>query len=341
MGRDSKTDKIIAAWLLICCALVFVTLVQGGVTRLTRSGLSIVEWKPVSGVVPPLTASQWSETFEKYKATPEYRLENQGMSLDEFKSIFWREWSHRVLARATGLAFLLPFLYFALSGQVAKRMVPRFVGMAALVAFQGALGWYMVYSGLVKDPRVSHYRLTSHLLVACAFYSLMFWSALDLLFPRSREGATANDRLKRMGIWVIGLLSVTIASGGLVAGLKAGFLYGTFPLMGGHWLPVHMFELRPVALNFLENRTTVQFDHRILGMLTGLAVCLFWLKASAKDLPSPGKTAVHVLPFFLALQIALGVLTLVYSVPVPLAASHQANALILLTLCLSVQHRLC
>ncbi len=326
--------KPLGVWLLACCALVFLMVVTGGVTRLTHSGLSIVEWKPVVGAIPPMGEAAWTEEFAKYQLTPEYQRINAGMSLDEFKSIFWMEYLHRLLGRVAGLTFVLPFLYFAYAGRIGKESVLRLALIALLWAGQGALGWYMVKSGLVLDPHVSHYRLTAHLLAACILYAAMLWTALDWLRP---AGGLANPALARLTTVAVGLVFVTIASGGLVAGLRAGLVYPTFPKMGESWLPIYPMDLRPWWTNFFDNQVVVQSDHRVLaGLLTALVAAL-WARGRSWNGPRLG---FHLLMAAVLVQAALGALTLVFLVPVPLAALHQANALLLLGAALLTRHDL-
>lgn len=331
-------NRRIALWLLACCALVFIMVVLGGVTRLTRSGLSIVEWDPIMGAIPPLTQTQWDATFDQYKQTPEYRKVNTGMSLSEFKSIFWVEYAHRLFGRSIGLAFFLPFLYFLIKGSIGRPLVPKLVTMFMLGGLQGALGWYMVRSGLVDEPRVSPYRLTAHLALAVVIYSYIFWTALGLLFP---AGAKAGvRRLRRFGLAVTGLVFAMILSGGFVAGNKAGFAFNTFPLMNGRFAPEGLYALQPWWTNLFENIATVQFNHRLIAYLLLLAIPAYWYAAQRFALPNRVHYALHALLAMLAIQVALGIATLLYIVPVPLAAAHQAGALVLLTLALFVNHGL-
>ena len=229
---DSVARRQIALWLFICSAMVFAILVVGGVTRLTHSGLSIVEWKPIVGVIPPLNQSEWDETFEKYKKTPEYQKVNHQMELDEFKGIFFWEYWHRVLGRLIGAVFLLPFLYFWLRRKIDRPLVPKLLGIFVLGGLQGAMGWYMVKSGLVDDPRVSQFRLTAHLSLAFLIFISMMWVALDLLTARQRSTASeALRKLQRTGIMLAILAFYTVVTGGFVAGIRAGKAYNTFPLM--------------------------------------------------------------------------------------------------------------
>lgn len=328
----------VAAWLLLCCALVFAIVVVGGVTRLTRSGLSIVEWQPILGTLPPVTEAQWQETFGKYKLTPEYRKVNQGMSLDAFKGIFWWEYFHRLLGRLIGLAFLLPLLWFWWRGRIDPPLALKLAGIFVLGGLQGALGWYMVQSGLVDDPRVSQYRLTAHLTLALAIYAAMLWTALGLLY---RDSAAANAAPLRKAAWVItGIVVYMAVTGGFVAGIRAGAAYNTFPLMNGHWVPPEIFLLEPWYLNFFNNMATVQFDHRLGAWVLAVLAPWFWLRARRAALTPRARLAVDLLLGALALQIGLGIATLLLAVPVALAAAHQGGAVLLLSAALLVNHAL-
>jgi len=331
-------DKPIAVWLLTCCALIFAMVVLGGVTRLTHSGLSIVEWDPIVGAIPPLTQTQWEETFDQYKQTPEYRKINVGMSLLAFKGIFYVEWAHRLLGRLIGVVFLLPFLYFLVRRQITRALVPKLVMMFVLGGLQGALGWYMVKSGLIDIPRVSPYRLTAHLAFAIIIYAYIFWTALGLLYPQ--EPLPPPGRLRRFSTVVAALIFVMILSGGFVAGNKAGFAFNTFPLMNGRFIPEGMYAMQPWWANLFENIATVQFDHRMIAYLLCLVIPAFWLTAMRFALPARTRRGVHVLLGWLAVQVTLGITTLLFVMPVPLAAAHQAGALILFSIALLVRHAL-
>ncbi len=337
-ASSTPRDKPIAVWLLACCALIFAMVVLGGVTRLTHSGLSIVEWDPIVGAIPPLTQSQWEQTFDLYKQTPEYRDVNAGMSLPQFKGIFYVEWAHRLLGRLIGVVFLLPFLYFLARRRIKRALVPRLAIMFVLGGLQGALGWYMVKSGLVDLPRVSPYRLTAHLGLAVVIYAYIFWTALGLLYPR--EPLPPPGRLRRFSTGVTALIFLMMLSGGFVAGNKAGFAFNTFPLMNGRFIPEGMFALRPWWINLFENIATVQFDHRLIAYLLCLVIPLFWWSAMRSALPARTRRGAHLLLGWLAVQVTLGISTLLLVVPVPLAAAHQAGALILFSIALFVRHAL-
>ena len=336
---DDSTRRQMSAWLLICCAMIYGMVVLGGVTRLTGSGLSMVQWDPIFGVVPPLSHDAWEAVFAEYQKSPEYRKINIGMDLDGFKSIYWFEYSHRLLGRSIGAVFLLPFLYFLFRRKLAGPLVPRLWFAFVLGGLQGLLGWYMVKSGLVDNPHVSQYRLTAHLSLALLIYSWLLWILYGLLFRR--DAAPTNPTGLRTGArFLLGLAALTIVSGGFVAGLKAGRAYNTFPKMGDQWLPPAGWTLQPGWRNLFENIATVQFDHRVLAISTFTCIALFWLTALRARTTASALTAIHLLMLMALIQVALGISTLLLHVPVALAATHQAGALMLLTLLLLVNHRL-
>ena len=328
-----------AWWLIACAALIYVMVVVGGVTRLTHSGLSIVEWQPIVGAVPPLDAAQWQEAFDQYRKTPEYLQVNRGMTLAQFKGIFWWEYAHRLLGRLIGVVFLVPLAWFALRGRVRRALLPRLAAIFVLGGLQGALGWYMVQSGLVDDPRVSQYRLAAHLGLAAAIYAAIVWTALDLL----RAGAPrppAPAGLRRFALALVGIVFVMMLSGALVAGIRAGLAYNTFPLMDGHVLPPESFALEPWFRNLFSNMALVQFDHRLVAWTLAALVPWFWVR-SRRGAPSPlARRAGDALLGLFVLQIALGISTLLLRVPVPLAAAHQAGALAVFTAALVAAHAL-
>lgn len=338
---DKVARRQIALWLLVCSAMVFAILVVGGVTRLTHSGLSIVEWQPIVGVIPPLDQAEWDETFEKYKKTPEYQQVNHQMTLDEFKGIFFWEYWHRVLGRLIGVVFLLPFLYFWLRRRIAPPLLPKLLGIFVLGGLQGAMGWYMVKSGLVDDPRVSHYRLTAHLSLAFLIFVAMFWLALGLLAERARHTADAALRgLQRSGFWLTILVAYMVVSGGFVAGIRAGKAYNTFPLMNGHVLPPESFIIEPWYLNFFNNMALVQFDHRLGAWLLAFLVPWFWWKIRAAAVSAAARRAATLLVAVLSAQILLGIATLLLLVPIGLGAAHQGGAMVVLGVLLWLNHEL-
>lgn len=338
---DRQDQKAIAIWLLVCCATIFAMIVLGGVTRLTGSGLSMVQWAPIMGVLPPLDQAEWQETFALYQQFPEYQIKNMHMSLDDFKSIFWFEYAHRLLGRSIGMIFLLPFLFFLFKRKIDKTLTPKLVAMFVLGGLQGLMGWYMVKSGLVNDPHVSQYRLTAHLGLAVVIYAYMFWVALDLLYPEINEPSRqANRQLARLSFIITTIIFITILSGGFVAGTRAGFAFNTFPLMNGRLIPVGLFDHSPLWINFFENIVTVQFDHRVLATSLFLIIPALWWRIGKTPQESHIHAGRHLLLAALALQITLGISTLLLIVPVSLAAAHQAGAVILLTTSLYVSHQL-
>ncbi len=334
-------QKPIAIWLLICCALVFAMVVVGGVTRLTDSGLSIVEWQPIVGTMPPIMQADWDVLLEKYRATPQYQQVNKGMSIDEFKSIFWWEYFHRLLGRLIGLVFFVPFVYFLIRKQIDRSLGIKLTGIFILGGLQGFMGWYMVMSGLVNDPHVSQYRLTAHLGLAFVIFATMLWVALGVLSPVSAEAG--NDKLVRLRRFAFGLSSlifIMVLSGGFVAGIRAGLTYNTFPLMNGHLIPPDLFVLEPWYRNFFDNMTTVQFDHRLIAWTLAFLVPLFWYQSRQVNLSATTRLACNLFLLMLAIQISLGIATLLHVVPIPLAASHQGGAVLLFAASLWVSHRL-
>jgi len=311
----------VGLWLLALAALVAAMVLLGGATRLTDSGLSIVEWRPVTGVVPPLSAADWQAEFDRYRAFPEYLKVNRGMSLDEFRRIYWFEWSHRQLGRAIGLAFLLPFLWFLARRRIDRPLGLRLAGLFALGGLQGAVGWWMVASGLVDRPDVSHLRLAAHLGLAFAIFGALLWQAWGLLVPEAR---VAGPRW--LGFALAAAVLAQTLLGALVAGLDAGLAYNTFPTMNGVWIPDDLARPGP----WWDNPTAVQFAHR-LGAFALAALCLFaWLRAPA---------AFGFVLAAAAVQFALGVATLLAHAPLALALAHQAGALALFATSLWAAYR--
>lgn len=339
---DTRARHQVALWLFVCSLMVFATLVVGGVTRLTHSGLSIVEWQPIIGTLPPLNQSEWDETFEKYKKTPEYQKVNHQMELAEFKGIFWWEYWHRVLGRTIGVVFLLPFLYFLWKGKVDRSVVPKLVGIFILGGLQGAMGWYMVKSGLVDDPRVSQYRLTAHLSLAFLIFASMLWVALGIVAERARHtGNAALAGLRRIGLWLLLLVFYMVVTGGFVAGIRAGKAYNTFPLMNGHIVPPEILMVDPWYLNFFNNMATVQFDHRLgAWALAGLVPWFWWKIHHCPAASSGARRAANFLVLALAVQIALGIATLLLAVPVGLGAAHQGGSMVVFGILLWLNHEL-
>lgn len=332
-STTEDNNRQIAIWLLVCAAVIFGMIVLGGVTRLTGSGLSMVEWKPLMGVIPPLTDAQWQETFEKYQAFPEYQKVNKGMTVDGFKKIFVFEYAHRVLGRSIGVLYFFPFMFFLFRKKVSKSLTPKLWILLVLGGLQGLLGWYMVKSGLVDVPRVSQYRLTAHLGLAVVIYAYMLWLAFGLLFPQqaNRQHSDGNIGLSKFATTLSVLIFFMILSGGLVAGIDAGFAYNTFPLMDGKFFPVGLYNLTPAWLSIFEDITTVQFNHRIFAYLIIVLVLIFTGLAFKRGVQGRQALSLILLLLALVLQVSLGISTLLLVVPVSLAAAHQGGAIILLS----------
>ena len=337
--RLPESNRPLIAWLAVCCLLVFAMVVVGGVTRLTHSGLSITEWQPLVGALPPTSAADWDDAFAKYRATPEFRDVNHAMTFGEFKRIFWWEYFHRLLGRAIGFAFLVPYAWFAVRRRIPAGYAWPLAGIFVLGGLQGVVGWLMVASGLVDDPRVSQFRLTAHLGLAFAIFGAMLWAALSLAFPRE-AGRDGTPALRRFAVGVASLVFVMVLSGGFVAGIRAGFAYNTFPLMHGHIVPPELLLLDPWWKNPFWNMATVQFDHRLIAWLLAFLVPLLWWRLRRGKAPPRAVRAAGALVVMLAAQVALGIATLVNVVPLPLAALHQAGAVVVFALALAVVHAL-
>jgi heme a synthase len=334
--------RLIRTWLWSVAGMTLLTLIVGGITRLTQSGLSIVDWAPLMGVIPPLNETQWQEAFDAYRAYPEYLELRRGMTLDEFKFIFFWEYLHRMVARAIGLVFLVPFLFFLLKGWLTRPLAWRTLLLFGLGAAQGAMGWFMVASGLVDMPRVSHYRLAAHLSLAFVIFGYALWLARELAMARERPALPEGTaRLLRRGLlWVGGLMAVQIVWGAFVAGLKAGFYYNTFPLMGGGLVPPDFLRMEPALLNLVENPSAVQWMHRLLGTILLGVAAWFWLAVRrAAGVDDRSRTLNHILFGSIGAQYLLGVLTLLLVVPVWLGVTHQAAAMILVGIWLWWVHR--
>ncbi len=314
--RQLAALPYVRAWLLGVAALIFCMVIVGGATRLTDSGLSITEWQPLLGAIPPMTEAHWLEAFDKYRQIPEYQLVNKGMALEEFKFIYWWEWSHRFLGRVIGLAFFLPFAYFAVTGALNLRTALRCGVLFVLGGLQGALGWYMVASGLVGRVDVSQYRLAAHLTLATLIYGAILWVAFG---PGRRRHVPATGR-QWMALLIAGLVLLQIAAGGFVAGLDAGFGYNTWPLIDGALVPRGLFVAEPWWRNMFENALTVQFNHRTLAYLIAVLVAAHaYVERNAASL---------VLLASVVAQVALGVWTLLWAVPLWLGLAHQGGALV-------------
>jgi heme a synthase len=342
LPRTPAAERQVALWLLACCAMVFLMVLIGGITRLTESGLSITQWQPVAGVIPPLDEAQWQAEFARYQAIPQYRAIHEGMTLAEFKGIFFWEYLHRLWGRLIGLVFAGPFLYFLARRRIPAGFAPKLAGIFALGALQGVVGWYMVASGLEDRIEVSQYRLALHLAMAVLIYAAMFWAALDLYFPSpfGAAGRSAGEALRRGASLVLLLVFVTMVAGSFVAGTRAGYLDNTFPLMEGSFVPPGYWHEAPWWRNFFENLVAVQFDHRVLAETTFAATIALWL-ASLRAALAPGlRLAMNLMAAAAVLQLGLGIATLLLVVPLPIAVAHQGGALLLLTAALAVRHGL-
>ena len=320
----------VALWLFVCAAMVFAAAVIGAITRLTESGLSIVEWAPITGTLPPLTDHAWADAFAAYKATPQYRYMNTGMSLEAFQAIYFWEWLHRFWDRLVGLVFAAGLAWFAWRRALGWSLGLRLLGLLVLGGAQGVLGWLMVASGLNDRPSVSHYLLAAHLGLAVLLYALILWTAYGLALPRLGDFARAPS-LRRHAAIAIGCVAVTMCWGAFVAGLDAGQVYNTFPLMDGRFLPPEAFSIIPAWLNVFDNTALVQFTHRWLALGTALVVLA--LAVRSRGTPAAGWGG--LVGLMVLVQVGLGISTLLTKVPVGLGAMHQAGALLLLALLLA------
>jgi cytochrome c oxidase assembly protein subunit 15 len=320
----------IRLWLYAVAALTLAMVLVGGATRLTESGLSITEWRPAMGALPPLGEADWHAAFEKYQAIPQYRALAGSMSLGEFKTIFWWEWTHRLLGRLIGVAFLLPFLWFLWRGFVAPSLRPRLWFIFALGALQGAVGWWMVASGLADRVEVSQYRLATHLILACLIYVALLWTAWRL---PGNITAAPPARIRTSAVALLILVLVQVYLGALVAGLRAGNAYNTWPLIDGALVPdsTRLFFDTPLWRNFFENTLTVQFDHRMLAYAIWLCALIHACDVERTVKSGAARSGAFVLFAAVTLQMALGILVLVLRVPLPLALLHQAMAMLVLT----------
>jgi cytochrome c oxidase assembly protein subunit 15 len=329
MFQTQNNDRrAVGYWLLFMTFMVFLMVMVGGATRLTESGLSMTDWRPVTGTLPPLSTEAWQAEFGKYQQSPEYRVRNAGMNLEEFKGIFYWEWGHRLLGRLLGVFFALPLAWFWIKGRIPAGYKPKLLVLLVLGGSQGLLGWYMVMSGLVDEPAVSHYRLTAHLMLALFIMAALWWNALSLLNPRPAQGTRP---LKMLTHFAMMMLVLQLIMGALVAGLKAGHMFNTWPLMGESFVPEGLMIMEPALRNFIDNAITVQFDHRIGAyILTALVVTLFWRSRSAAPVLRRGA---YVLLAFVIGQMTLGIVTLVMDVPVFWGTAHQGGgALVLLAM---------
>ena len=333
-----KDNKKVIYWLLTGCTLIFIMVIVGGITRLTHSGLSISNYKLISGTIPPTNALQWNEAFDLYKQYPEYQKLNYNMTIDEFKDIYFWEWIHRVIGRFIGLVFVIPFVYFLLRKQLTKSTIKKCLILLAMGGFQGFLGWFMVKSGLVDKPDVSHYRLAMHLTTAFLTFAYTFWVALDLIFPSKKQINTRFRNLIRVGLVI---LVIQIIWGAFVAGLDAGWIHNHWPLMNDGEL-IHQSvttEQEPLWRNFIEGKSGVQFIHRYLAYIVVGIIGFIWFKARKNKTTALQQKGINLLLILVGVQFVLGVLTLVLFVPVWLGVLHQVTAFFLLATMTFTLHR--
>lgn len=342
-AASAPSRRLVAGWLFVVCAMILVMIGLGGATRLTGSGLSIMEWAPVSGILPPMSHAQWEHLFALYKQIPQYRLLNEGFGLDGFKRIFWLEWTHRLWGRLIGFVFFVPLVWFWATGRIERRLRPRLAVIFLLGGLQGAVGWFMVASGFFPDSTaVSPYRLVIHLVLALVLYAAILWTGLSVLRPAAAAEGPAQEAarrgLRRLAGLCVASVSLTIVAGGFVAGTRAGLTYNTFPLMDGRLVPEGYGSLEPFLRNLTENITAVQFDHRLLATLTAL-LCLATAALGLRRLRR-GRVAAGLLGAAVIVQYALGVTTLLMVVPPALGTAHQVTAVLLLTAALLLLHEL-
>lgn len=316
-------QRAVKIWLMACLVLIVLMVALGGYTRLSGSGLSITEWAPVHGVVPPLNEAEWQEEFDAYRASPQYVKINQGMTLEEFKNIYWPEYLHRLLGRAIGLVFFVPLVFFACKRAITRRFGLRLAAIFALGGAQGGLGWVMVKSGLVDQPYVSQIKLAAHLGLALVIFGLLLWALLDVVEKKKKGDC--------LGWLTLGALFVQIIFGAFLAGLHGGLIYNTYPTMNGEWLPTGILSQAPWWVNIYENIITIQFIHRWLAIGVALAYFVWWAKSRANE-------RVQLAVGLVVLQVGLGIATLVAQVPLALALLHQLNALALIAATLFALH---
>ena len=333
-----KDNKKVIYWLLTGCLLIFLMVVIGGITRLTHSGLSISNYKLISGTLPPMNEAEWQAAFDLYKQYPEYQKLNNHFNLEDFKDIYFWEWLHRFIGRMIGLVFIFPFLYFLATKQLTKPTIKKAIILLGLGAFQGFLGWYMVKSGLVDNPDVSHFRLAAHLTTAFVTFAYTFWVAMDLMFPENKQ---IDKSFRNFVRWGIAILFIQIIYGAFVAGLDAGFIHNHWPMMSeGKFMHETVYiEQSPLYKNFIEGKSGVQFVHRMMAYVVVIFVLLIWNKARKMNLTKYQSKGINAMVVIVFLQFLLGVLTILLQVPVWLGVAHQVGAFILLTAMTFTLHR--
>ncbi|MFZ1992395.1 MAG: COX15/CtaA family protein [Alphaproteobacteria bacterium] len=333
----ARNRLLVGGWLLLICAMLALMVIVGGATRLTNSGLSITEWRPVTGVIPPTSEAAWQAEFDKYQRIPQYQYLNKGMSLEAFKSIYWWEWGHRLLGRLIGFVVLLPFIWFLVARKLGGSLIKRIVLIFALGGAQGVLGWWMVSSGLANRVEVSQYRLAAHLGLAFIIFALTFWTALSVLRTETITEKVARS-LRGVSHVLSGLVFCQVLLGALVAGLRAGYRYNTWPLMEGSFLPRGFDYLKPFWRNFTENQALAQFDHRILAYVIAASMIALWLWARPRAQSAALRRALDLCLAAVCVQVALGIWTLLAVVPVPLGLLHQTGALLLFAATINLAH---
>ena len=333
-----KDNKRVIYWLLTGCALIFIMVIVGGITRLTHSGLSISNYKLISGTIPPMNEVEWQAAFELYKQYPEYQKLNNHFSLEDFKDIYFWEWLHRVLGRVIGIVFIIPFLYFLVTKQLTKSTIKKSLILLVMGSFQGFLGWYMVKSGLVDRPDVSHYRLAAHLTTAFLTFAYTFWVALDLIFPNKKTVEKGFRNLIRVGLVV---LIIQIIYGAFVAGLDAGWIHNHWPMMSeGEFMHETVYiEQNPLYKNFIEGKSGVQFVHRTLAYIVVILIIVIWRKSKQQILSKYQLSGILSLLIMVSIQFLLGVFTILLQVPVWLGVAHQVGAFLLLSAMVFTLHR--
>ena len=326
-------------WLILLTIMVFLIIVIGGLTRLTDSGLSMVDWRPLLGTVPPLNDAQWNEVFDKYKLSPEYIYVNKNMEIDDFKYIFWWEWFHRFFARLIGVVFVIPFIYFLIKQQLNKFFYKRFSIIFSLGLIQGFVGWWMVKSGLVDNPYVSQYRLTFHLTNAVIIYSLLFWVCTEYYYSKNMKFLTS---FKSKEVWIlisISFIFLTILSGGFMAGSHAGQSFNTYPLMNGKVIPEDIYLPELGLFNFFENTVAINFNHRWLGTITFIYTFSLFTYLIFNKFIQISNVVILIVLFVLSLQFLLGILTLLTNVDIEYASLHQTNSILLLSVLLFAYYK--
>lgn len=335
--RTEDAPLSVAIWLFVCAAMVVAMMIIGAITRLTESGLSMVEWRPLIGAWPPTSEAEWLRIFDLYKQTSEYKLANAGMTLPEFQTIFWWEFIHRLWGRLIGVVFAVPFVVFLALKKIPRALTPHLVALFVLGGLQGLIGWWMVKSGFVDRTDVSQYRLTVHLGMAFAILGYLLWQALEIVAPRRAPEPEAPRGLA----WLtLGIISMTILAGGLVAGLNAGLTYNSWPLMDGDFVPDGILDQTPWWVNPFENIATVQFDHRMLAYGTAISVFWLWWRVRRTWTSPLARLAANLLALMVLVQLGLGIATLLLVVPLPLAVLHQAGAAMLFSIAIWTLHAL-